>query len=124
MHRSIRIAALVLLAAAGSAAAQTYPAHSVKWVVPYPPGGTTDLLARIVAQWLADKLGQPFLIENKPGGGNNIGVDYVVEVRAGRLHDAAGESRRTASTPRCTRTCRSISSPTSRRWRASCARRT
>jgi tripartite-type tricarboxylate transporter receptor subunit TctC len=79
MHRSIRIAALVLLAAAGSAAAQTYPAHSVKWVVPYPPGGTTDLIARIVAQWLGDKLGQPFLIENKPGGGNNIGVDYVAK---------------------------------------------
>jgi len=80
--RSVRSAALALfaaLAAAGSAAAADYPAHSVKWVVPYPPGGTTDVLARIIAQWLGDKLGQPFLIENKPGGGNNIGVDYVVK---------------------------------------------
>ena len=64
---------------AGQAAAQSYPSHPVKWVVPYPPGGTTDVLARIIAQWLQDKLGQPFLIENKPGGGNNIGVEYVVK---------------------------------------------
>jgi tripartite-type tricarboxylate transporter receptor subunit TctC len=46
--------------------------------VPYPPAGTTDVLARIIAQWLSDKLGQPVLVENKPGGGNNIGVEYVV----------------------------------------------
>ncbi|MGE5640931.1 MAG: Bug family tripartite tricarboxylate transporter substrate binding protein [Clostridia bacterium] len=56
-----------------------YPAHPVKWVVPYPPGGTTDLLARFMGAWLQEKLGQPFVIENKPGGGNNIGVDYVAK---------------------------------------------
>jgi tripartite-type tricarboxylate transporter receptor subunit TctC len=64
--------------AAGSAQAADYPVRPVKWVVPYPPAGTTDVLARIVAQWLTEKLGQPFLVENKPGAGNNIGVDYVV----------------------------------------------
>jgi tripartite-type tricarboxylate transporter receptor subunit TctC len=69
----------VLFAVTGPAVAADYPVRSVKWVVPYPPGGTTDVLARIVAQWLSDKMGQPFLIENKPGGGNNIGVDYVVK---------------------------------------------
>ncbi|HLX81516.1 MAG TPA: tripartite tricarboxylate transporter substrate binding protein [Burkholderiales bacterium] len=80
MNRFARFIAAALLAAAGSAAAQQpYPAHSVKWVVPYPPGGTTDVLARIVAQWLTEKMGQPFLIENKPGGGNNIGVDFVAK---------------------------------------------
>jgi len=79
MSRFIRLAALALLAFAGTASAQSYPSHAVKWVVPYPPGGTTDVLARIIAQWLTDKLGQPFLIENKPGGGNNIGVDYVAK---------------------------------------------
>jgi len=47
--------------------------------VPYPPGGTTDVLARLTAQWLAEKLGQQFVIENKPGGGNNIGTDYVIK---------------------------------------------
>jgi tripartite-type tricarboxylate transporter receptor subunit TctC len=48
-------------------------------VVPYPPAGTTDVLARIVAGWLSEKMGQQFVIENKPGGGNNIGVEYVVK---------------------------------------------
>jgi tripartite-type tricarboxylate transporter receptor subunit TctC len=46
--------------------------------VPYPPGGTTDILARLVGQYLSDKFGQQFIIENKPGGGNNIGTEYVV----------------------------------------------
>jgi len=77
--RYLRAAALALLAAAGSAAGADFPTHPVKWVVPYPPGGTTDVLARIVAAWLTDKMGQPFVIENKPGGGNNIGVEFVVK---------------------------------------------
>ncbi len=63
----------------GAASAADYPVRPVKWVVPYTPGGTTDVLARIVAQWLSEKLGQPFVVENKPGGGNNIGVDFVVK---------------------------------------------
>ena len=78
--RFLRFAAFALFASlAGSAVAADYPVRSVKWVVPYPPAGTTDLIARIVAQWLSDKMGQQFLIENKPGGGNNIGVDYVAK---------------------------------------------
>jgi len=67
-----------VLAGIGSASAIDYPTRPVKWIVPYPPGGTTDVLARIMAQWLSDKMGQQFVIENKPGGGNNIGVDVVV----------------------------------------------
>jgi tripartite-type tricarboxylate transporter receptor subunit TctC len=55
-----------------------YPTRPVHWVVPYPPGGTTDVLARIMAQWLSDKMGEQFIIENKPGGGNNIGTESVV----------------------------------------------
>jgi tripartite-type tricarboxylate transporter receptor subunit TctC len=51
-------------------------------VVPYPPAGTTDVLARIVAQWLTEKMGQPFVVENKPGAGNNLGVEYVVNAPA------------------------------------------
>ena len=82
MIRLARLAVLALFAAlnfAGAASAADYPTHPVKWVVPYPPGGTTDLLARFMAAWLSDKMGQPFLIENKPGGGNNIGVEAVVK---------------------------------------------
>jgi tripartite-type tricarboxylate transporter receptor subunit TctC len=82
MFRIARIAALALLAFAAGilpAVAQDYPAKPVKLIVSYPPGGTTDVLARIIAQWLTDKLGQQFVVENKPGGGNNIGTDYALK---------------------------------------------
>ena len=81
MTNVLRVAALVLFTALtgiGSAYALDYPTKAVKWVVPYPPGGTTDVLARIMAQWLSEKMGQQFIIENKPGAGNNIGVEFVV----------------------------------------------
>jgi tripartite-type tricarboxylate transporter receptor subunit TctC len=76
-----RLPLVVLFAAmavAGPTRAADYPTRPVKWVVPYPPAGTTDVLARIVAQWLTEKMGQPFIVENKPGAGNNIGVEAVV----------------------------------------------
>ena len=75
---SRRLALVLLLSFAGTAAALDYPTRAVKWIVPYPPAGTTDVLARIIAQWLSEKMGQPFVIENKPGAGNNIGVEVVV----------------------------------------------
>jgi tripartite-type tricarboxylate transporter receptor subunit TctC len=81
MNRVLRVLALSLLCIAGAgllAHAADYPTRPVKWVVPYPPAGTTDVLARIVAQWLSEKMGQSFIVENKPGAGNNMGVDYVV----------------------------------------------
>jgi tripartite-type tricarboxylate transporter receptor subunit TctC len=79
--RPTRLVALALAATffAGSAAAATdYPTRPVKWIVPYPPAGTTDVLARIVAQYLSEKLGQQFIVENKPGGGNNIGTEQAL----------------------------------------------
>jgi tripartite-type tricarboxylate transporter receptor subunit TctC len=81
MHAFTRRSAIVLAAALAcftTHAAADYPARPVKFVVPYPPGGTTDVLARIMAQWLSDKLGQQFIVENKPGAGNNIGTEAVV----------------------------------------------
>ncbi|WFU40969.1 tripartite tricarboxylate transporter substrate binding protein [Bradyrhizobium sp. CB82] len=58
--------------------AADYPARPVKWVVGYPPGGATDILARLIGQRLSEKFGQQFVIENKPGAGNNIGTESVV----------------------------------------------
>ena len=81
MIRPVRLAAFALitaLSATGSVLGADYPVRPVKWVVPYPPAGTTDVLARIVAQWLTEKMGQPFVVDNKPGAGNNIGVEFVV----------------------------------------------
>jgi tripartite-type tricarboxylate transporter receptor subunit TctC len=76
-----RLLALALLCVAATAPARAadYPTRPVKWIVPYPPAGTTDVLARIIAQWLTEKLGQPFVIENKPGAGNNLGTEAVVK---------------------------------------------
>jgi tripartite-type tricarboxylate transporter receptor subunit TctC len=82
LNRFMKLAALafsLLALASGPALALDYPTRPVRWVVPYPPGGTTDVLARIMAQWLSEKMGEQFIIENKPGGGNNIGTEYVVK---------------------------------------------
>ena len=69
---------LCIAGAGGPARAADYPTRPVRWIVPYPPAGTTDVLARIIAQWLSEKLGQTFIVENKPGGGNNVGTETVV----------------------------------------------
>jgi tripartite-type tricarboxylate transporter receptor subunit TctC len=81
MRRSLKllpIFAFALIALAGGAAqAQDYPTRPVKFVVPYPPGGTTDILARIVGQYLSEHLGQQFVIDNRGGAGNNLGTEFV-----------------------------------------------
>src|SRR3954462_15851951 len=59
-------------------AADTYPVRTIRWIVPYPPGGTTDILARIMGQWLSERLGQQVLIDNRPGAGNNIGTELAI----------------------------------------------
>src|SRR5438309_1371962 len=63
---------------AGSATALDYPTRPVKWVVGYPPGGATDIIARLIGQRLSERLGQQFVIENKPGAGNNIATESVI----------------------------------------------
>ena len=60
------------------AAALDYPTRPVRWVVGYPAGGTTDILARLIGQYLSEKLGQQFIVENKPGAGNNIATEAVI----------------------------------------------
>ncbi len=79
MHRLITLVCISLFVALASpASAQDYPNRPVKWVVGYPAGGTTDILARVVGQRLSENLGQQFVIENKPGAGNNIATESVV----------------------------------------------
>jgi tripartite-type tricarboxylate transporter receptor subunit TctC len=60
------------------AAALDYPTKPVRWIVGYPAGGSTDILARLIGQWLSVRLGQQFIIENRPGAGNNLGTEQVV----------------------------------------------
>jgi tripartite-type tricarboxylate transporter receptor subunit TctC len=66
------------VASVGSASALDYPTRAVRWVVGYPPGGATDIIARLIGQRLSERLGQQFIIENKPGAGNNIATESVV----------------------------------------------
>jgi tripartite-type tricarboxylate transporter receptor subunit TctC len=63
---------------ASARAAAAYPAQPVRWVVPYTAGGATDVLSRLICQYLSDRLGQPFIVENKPGAGSNIGTQAVI----------------------------------------------
>ena len=57
--------------------ARDYPARAIRMIVPFPPGGGADTTGRVIGQWLSDRLGQPFVIENRPGGGTNIGTVAV-----------------------------------------------
>src|SRR5258705_2135544 len=70
--------AAAITAVARPAIAQTYPTRPIRWIVPYPAGGATDLISRLMAQWLTERLGQPVVIDNRPGGGTNIGTQAVV----------------------------------------------
>jgi len=73
------IAAVVFAFSASLAQAQSWPTKAVRLVVPYPPGGSTDVAARAVAERIAPALGQPVLIENRAGAGGNIGIESVVK---------------------------------------------
>jgi tripartite-type tricarboxylate transporter receptor subunit TctC len=70
--------AAALPAVSRIARAQAYPTRPVRVIVPFGPAGGTDIVARLTGQWLAERLGQPFVIENRPGGASNIGTEAVV----------------------------------------------
>jgi tripartite-type tricarboxylate transporter receptor subunit TctC len=74
--------AATLPAVSRVARAQTYPSRPVRVIVPFAPAGDTDLVARLIGQWLSERLGQPFIIENRPGAGTNIGTEAVVRAPA------------------------------------------
>ena len=74
--------AAALSAVSRIAWAQTYPTRPVRLIVAFAPGGATDIMARLIGQWLSEKLGQQFVIENRPGAGGNIGTEAVVNAPA------------------------------------------
>src|SRR5215472_15882934 len=64
--------------------AQAYPTRPVRLIVPVAPAGANDITARLIGQWLSERLGQQFVIDNRPGGGANIGTEAVVHAPADR----------------------------------------
>jgi tripartite-type tricarboxylate transporter receptor subunit TctC len=83
-RRFLHFAAGVAALPAGSriAWAQAYPSRPVRIIVPVGAAGVTDIIARLIGQWLSERLGQPFVIENRPGAGNTIGTEAVVRAPA------------------------------------------
>jgi tripartite-type tricarboxylate transporter receptor subunit TctC len=79
-RRVLRQALLTgLVLASGAAAAQTYPSKPIRWIIPFPPGGAMDVIARAIAPKMAESLGQPVITENRPGAGGNIGSEVVAK---------------------------------------------
>jgi tripartite-type tricarboxylate transporter receptor subunit TctC len=74
--------AAILPATSRFSSGQAYPSRPVRIVVGFPAGGTTDIGARVIAQWLSDRLGQPFIVENKPGAGTHLATETVVRAPA------------------------------------------
>jgi tripartite-type tricarboxylate transporter receptor subunit TctC len=82
LQKLVSSVVLMCSAFAVAAAEPDYPNRPIKWIVPYPPGGSTDLVARIMGQWLTQRLGQQVVIENRAGGGNNIGTEAAAKAPA------------------------------------------
>ena len=76
------IAALFFIAASAASCAQGYPSRSIRIVVAFPPGGTSDVVARTLAQKLNESFGQPVIVENRPGAGGNLGAEFVAKAPA------------------------------------------
>jgi tripartite-type tricarboxylate transporter receptor subunit TctC len=74
----LAVGATALPAESRLACAQSYPTRPVRWIVGFAPGGSGDILARLMGQWLSERLGQPFVVENRPGANGNIGTEAVV----------------------------------------------
>ena len=79
MKNIARLLGVVVFALSTSTFAQSWPAKPIKWIVPFAPGGTTDILARTIGEKLTVALGQPVIIENKPGAGGGVGAEFTAK---------------------------------------------
>ena len=77
------LAAAALSAVSGMARALDYPTRPVRIIVGFPPGGPTDIFARLIVEWLSNQPGQAFIVENRPGVGSTIGIAAVITAPAG-----------------------------------------
>lgn len=89
----------VLAFAATAASAQTYPTRPIEWVVPYPAGGGSDVVARALTEAMGQALGQPLVINNKPGAATNIGAEYVAHAKPDGYTVLTGDTATLAANP-------------------------
>jgi tripartite-type tricarboxylate transporter receptor subunit TctC len=121
LSKSVRLskwlAGIALLLAHAGAWAQAWPAKPLRIVVPFTPGSATDIMARTVSEKLSAQLGQPMVVENRPGAGGTIGVGLVAKADADGytvlVHSSSTQSRRRPTRIRPTTRC--VISPVSRR---------
>jgi len=115
MTKLIMAAAIaVLVAIVGAAEAQPYPSRPITMIAPFPAGGPSDALARVLSEPLRAALGQPIVIENVAGAGGNIGIGRLARARPMAIPSASVSGALTSSMPsptRCRTTCCTISSP-------------
>ncbi len=97
-RRSLMLLAPLALIA-GAATAQTWPTKPIEWVVPYPAGGGSDVVARSLTEPMGKALGQPMIINNKPGAATNIGADYVAHAKADGYTLLTGDTATLAANP-------------------------
>ena len=95
----IRHSLALLAFAATAASAQTYPVKPIEWVVPYPAGGGSDVVARSLTEAMGQALGQPIIINNKPGAATNIGADYVAHAKPDGYTILTGDTATLAANP-------------------------
>src|ERR671931_2577631 len=93
------LAMLVAALGCATAAAESYPNKPVKIVVPFAPGGNLDVTARLIAESLARQLGQPFIVENRPGAGGAVGSEVVAKAPPDGYTLVAGTTATTIVTP-------------------------
>jgi len=111
------------LAASCAFAADEYPSRAVRVVVPFAPGGGTDVVGRILAQQLTLRLGQSFVIENKPAGSGIVGADFVAKAPRATATRCCSRSRRSPRARSSSAISPTIRSPISRRSRSPRPRR-
>ncbi len=95
------VLAVFLALSAPLAFAQAFPAKPVHIVVPFPPGGTADVLARLVGQKMSESMGQQVVVENRPGAGTVIATEYVARARPGMAEEWLAEPVFSLLAPSC-----------------------
>src|SRR6201999_2096160 len=97
MRRGLLVFGIFVLVLTGHAAGQTWPAKTIKIVVPLTPGSATDVMARIVVEQVSQQVGQSIVIENRPGAGNSIGMNAVAKAEPDGYTILANSSSHTVS---------------------------